>query len=83
MTCEHGLDDECTFHWDLMPLRCGRLDDHDAHEWTSPKYRATRTYHCTGRVITTLAEREWADRADFDDKGDDELREWLRDAWAS
>lgn len=66
-------------------LRCGRLPEHDAHTWTTPPsvLKVGRTYSCTGHVLTTLAESQWADRADFDDKRDDELREWLRGGWAS
>lgn len=63
----------------------GRIDGHHEHEWTGPAtlHRPARTYSCTGHVVTTLAEKEWADRADFDDKRDDDLREWLREGWSA
>lgn len=66
----------------MMPLRCGRIDRHDPHEFTFERdmLRPRRTYACSGHVVTTLAEQQWADRADFDDKRDGNLREWLRPA---
>lgn len=59
-----------------MILRCGRLDGHPEHNWTVPRtpFRPARTWHCTGRVITSLAEQEWARVADNDERADDELR---------
>lgn len=66
-------------------VRCGRRDGHEPHQWSTPGsvLKVGRTYDCTGHVVVTVAEREWADRADFNDRRDDELREWLRDAWTA
>lgn len=69
------------------PLRCGRLDEHEPHGWKS-RYlgrlaRPQRTYTCSGHVVTTLAEQEWADRADFDEARDDEMRDWWREGMVS
>lgn len=69
---------------DPRTLGCGRRDEHDEHTWNGRDvWRPSRIYRCTGHVLTTLAEKKWADRADFNDKRDDELREWLREGWAS
>lgn len=70
----------------MMPMRCGRLDRHDEHTWTRHRHYAgyepelipAREYACNGHVVTTLAEQQWADRADFDEKADDtELGHWM------
>ena len=49
-----------------MILHCGRLDDHDPHDWTRPRepFRPARTWHCNGHVVTSVAEQEWAREAD-------------------
>lgn len=60
-----------------MSLRCGRLDDHPAHDWTSRPLGAdwpTRTHGCPGHVVTALVEQEWARRADALDAADDQRR---------
>lgn len=70
----------------MIIYRCGRLDGHDVHEWTTAPLGAdwpVRTYECPGYVLTSIAEQEWADRADFDEARDDEMREWIREGWAS
>lgn len=53
-----------------FPLRCGRLDQHEAHDWKVPArihlgvITPTRTYTCNGHVIAGYAEQTWADEAD-------------------
>jgi hypothetical protein len=63
----------------MMPLRCGRLDDHAPHAWTRPRtpFLPQRTWHCNGHVVTECAEREWASEADLAEAQDDELRDRL------
>lgn len=68
-----------------FPLRCGRFDDHPEHDWSAPRDPgcSARIWHCNGHVVTTLAEKQWSDRADFDEKRDDELREFWREGMTS
>ena len=37
----------------LPVVGCGRIDDHDPHEWTRPRQldRPAATYACTGHVV--------------------------------
>ena len=36
-------------------MHCGRLDDHDEHDWTTPPSarwpKPVRPYYCSGRVL--------------------------------
>lgn len=51
-----------------MPLRCGRLDTHDRHDWSRPHslYGPSPTYACTGHVITEGGYTRDADKAQDD-----------------
>lgn len=67
----------------MMPLRCGRMDSHDPHDYTLPAYTIgmhPRAWHCNGHVVTTLAEQEWASLADNDEAKADEMRRWWAEA---
>ncbi len=50
----------------MTSLRCGNLADHDAHDWEGRRqpWQPVRTYTCTGRVLTSLAERAYGAAAD-------------------
>lgn len=69
---------------DNFPLRCGRLDPHPEHVWSVPRdpWRQPIRWCCNGFVITSLAEREWADAADFDEAQTEQLLTWGREGWA-
>lgn len=41
-----------------MPLRCGRLDRHEPHEWPGRYPGPLTVYRCNGRTITEGAARE-------------------------
>lgn len=47
------------------PYRCGRLDEHPAHEWSRKRdlWQAVRTYTCSGHVVTEMQRTEY-DAAD-------------------
>jgi len=59
---------------DPFPYRCGRLDQHEHHEWHSPK---SRVYACSGFVITECQLRQW-DAAD--DAAEERLERLAREA---
>ena len=63
----------------MMPLRCGRLDRHAPHAWSTPReaFVGRRVWECNGHVVTECAEQEWASAADLAEAQDDELRERL------
>lgn len=58
-------------------LHCRRLDHHDPHTWRAAKPNWRRTYHCTGRIVTAVAEQEWAEREDRAEAESEKLRHWL------
>lgn len=67
----------------MSAVRCGRLDDHEAHEWTRPRsiVEPAQSHVCAGQVITAYAEQLWAEQADAAEQKADEFREWMRGAW--
>lgn len=57
-------------------MRCGRLDDHEPHDWTSVQ-RPIRTYHCRGHVLTETALAEYARAADKRDPDEAKFTAWV------
>jgi len=64
-----------------FPYRCGRLDQHPAHEWSVPRLPrggpTPRIYACNGHVITECQLRQW-DAAD--DAAEERLERLAREA---
>lgn len=56
--------------------RCGRLDNHEPHDWTSVQ-RPIRTYHCRGHVLTETALAEYARVADNRDPDERMFTTWV------
>jgi hypothetical protein len=67
------------------PLRCGRLDDHPAHDWTLPGRfgKPPTTFHCRGHVVTEGYLAEYARVADKRDPEREEFSDWVREGWSA
>lgn len=67
-----------------FPLHCGRLDTHDAHDWTAPRSpfwsQASRTYTCHG---APLIEGGWFGSDAHDDAAEERAEMDRREREAS